>query len=151
DPGGAASRDGIRGRSWDRGRAGRAGQGHQGRSRQLCSGDCQRRRNAAGPYRPGTGDHLAGPGFAGVLAPGAALADRGGLLIQTVGQLNLTYQRPEIASQPVRLAPKPQFLAGREELLAEVHTQLAADNGHWPRTVVLSGLGGVGKTSVAVE
>jgi hypothetical protein len=50
----------------------------------------------------------------------------------------------------VRLAPRPPFLAGREELLAELDARLAGDSSG-PRTVVLSGLGGAGKTSVAVE
>jgi hypothetical protein len=51
----------------------------------------------------------------------------------------------------LRLAPRPPFLAGREELLAEVETRLAGAEDAGPRTVVLSGLGGAGKTSVAVE
>ncbi len=75
-------------------------------------------------------------------------ADRGGTAIGT-----LEYQRrPEVASQPVRLAPRPVFLAGREGLLADLDERLAgrqAQSG--PRVVVLCGLGGAGKTSVAVE
>ena len=51
----------------------------------------------------------------------------------------------------VRLALRPPFLAGREELLAELDARLAGGDGPWPRTAVLSGLGGAGKTSVAVE
>jgi hypothetical protein len=51
----------------------------------------------------------------------------------------------------VRLDPQPAFLIGREDLLAELDTRLANSSGTGPRTVVLSGLGGVGKTSVAVE
>ena len=64
----------------------------------------------------------------------------------------MDYQRrPELASQPVRLVPRPVFLAGREDLLADLDARLAAGNGPGPQIVVLSGLGGVGKTSVAVE
>ena len=64
----------------------------------------------------------------------------------------MEYSRREVASQPVRLAPRPVFLAGREGLLAELDTKLSADNGQpGPRVVALSGLGGAGKTSVAVE
>ena len=51
----------------------------------------------------------------------------------------------------LRLAPRPVFLAGREELLAELDARLA---GRWrpgPRVAVLYGLGGAGKTSVAIE
>ena len=52
----------------------------------------------------------------------------------------------------MRLAPRPVFLAGREELLAELDTRLAAGDGRsGPRVVALSGLGGAGKTSVALE
>ena len=50
---------------------------------------------------------------------------------------------------PVRLAPRPVFLAGREGLLAELDARLAGGAG--PRLVALCGLGGAGKTSVAVE
>jgi hypothetical protein len=72
-------------------------------------------------------------------------ADRGGTAIRT-----LEYQRrPEASGQPVRLAPRPVVLAGREELLAELDARLAGGTG--PRLVALCGLGGAGKTSVAVE
>jgi hypothetical protein len=50
---------------------------------------------------------------------------------------------------PVRLAPRPAFLVGRERLLAELDARLTGAPG--PRMVVLCGLGGTGKTSVAVE
>ncbi len=58
----------------------------------------------------------------------------------------------EAASLPVRLAPRPEFLAGREGLLAELDARLAGGPGRpGPRLVALCGLGGAGKTSVAVE
>ena len=47
------------------------------------------------------------------------------------------------------LPPRPAALAGREDLIAELHGLLSA--GAAPRVVVLSGLGGVGKTSMAAE
>ena len=50
----------------------------------------------------------------------------------------------------LRVAPRPVYLAGRDELLAELDARLAGDGGG-PRTAVLCGLGGAGKTSVAVE
>ena len=50
---------------------------------------------------------------------------------------------------PVRLASRPVFLAGREGLLAELDARLTG--GPRPRLVALCGLGGTGKTSVAVE
>ena len=49
------------------------------------------------------------------------------------------------------LPPRPEMLAGREGLLADLHTLLYDGDVPWPRTVVLYGLGGVGKTSMAVE
>jgi len=51
----------------------------------------------------------------------------------------------------LRLAPRPSFLAGREELLAELGDRLAGDDDARPRVAALCGLGGAGKTSVALE
>ena len=79
------------------------------------------------------------------------MADRGGFLIQQVGKLELAYQRSDAVSQPIRLAPRSKSLVGRDELLAELHAKLAEGDDLWPRRAVLSGLGGAGKTSVAVE
>ncbi len=56
-----------------------------------------------------------------------------------------------LASQPVRLAPRPPGLPGRDELLAALDTRLAAGDGPARRTVALCGLAGAGKTSVAAE
>jgi hypothetical protein len=75
-------------------------------------------------------------------------ADRAGTAI---GKVELQ-RRPDAPGMPVRLAPRPAFLAGRERLLAELDVRLAAGPGQsGPRLVALCGLGGVGKTSVAVE
>jgi Tetratricopeptide repeat len=52
---------------------------------------------------------------------------------------------------PVSLPPRLLALAGREKLLAELDELLAGGGLPWPRTVVLCGLGGVGKTSLAAE
>ena len=49
------------------------------------------------------------------------------------------------------LAPRPAQLAGREELLADLDARLTAGPATGPRVVALYGLGGAGKTSVAVE
>jgi hypothetical protein len=63
-----------------------------------------------------------------------------------------SYGRPEPARLPVRLAPRPEALVGREELLAELDACLTARPGRpGPRLAVLCGLGGAGKTSTAVE
>jgi len=51
----------------------------------------------------------------------------------------------------VSLAPRPAMLAGREELLADLDARLSAGGGGGPRIMALHGLGGAGKTSVAVE
>ncbi len=50
----------------------------------------------------------------------------------------------------VRLAPRPTFLAGREDLLAELVARLGAGDGREPQVVALHGLAGAGKTSVAL-
>ena len=55
------------------------------------------------------------------------------------------------APLPVRLPPQLELLAGREELLAELDARLSGGDGPGPRTIALYGLGGAGKTSVAVE
>jgi len=55
-----------------------------------------------------------------------------------------------MAGRSLRLAPRPVFLAGREELLAMLGARLGGD-GAGPRVAVLCGLGRAGKTSVAVE
>ena len=70
-----------------------------------------------------------------------------------MGVNKLEYQRrPEPPGLPVRLGPRPVALAGREELLADLDGRLAGDGAQpGPRVAVLYGLGGAGKTSVAVE
>ena len=55
------------------------------------------------------------------------------------------------AGRALRLAPRPVFLAGREDLLAEMDARLTSSDDGGPRVVALCGLGGAGKTSVAVE
>src|SRR5215831_15537408 len=55
------------------------------------------------------------------------------------------------AGRVLRVAPRPLFLAGREELLTELDARLTGQDGGGPRVVALCGLGGAGKTSVAVE
>lgn len=68
-----------------------------------------------------------------------------------VGKLEYA-RRPEPPGVPVRLGPRPVALAGREGLLAELDTRLAAIGQQpGPRVAVLCGLGGAGKTSIAVE
>jgi Tetratricopeptide repeat len=57
----------------------------------------------------------------------------------------------EAPGKPVRLPPRLVFLAGRDELLAEVGARLTAGDDPVPRLVTLCGLGGAGKTSLAVE
>jgi hypothetical protein len=56
-----------------------------------------------------------------------------------------------VAGLPVSLPLRPVLLAGREELLAELDARLTAGDGRGPRMAALYGLGGAGKTSVAVE
>jgi hypothetical protein len=71
----------------------------------------------------------------------------GGTAIGTV-QL----QRREVPGLPVRLAPRPAVLVGREQLLADIGVRLAPDPVRpGTRVVVLCGLGGAGKSSTAIE
>ena len=98
------------------------------------------------PTVPGPAEESAGPGARLNAASGSVVADRGGTAVGRV-----EYQRPGVASQPVRLTPRPVFLAGREELLADMDAQLTEAAAEGPRVVALCGLGGAGKTSVAVE
>jgi hypothetical protein len=95
------------------------------------------------------GGPVAAPGSweIGPVEPGAIAAVHGGVAI---GHLQLPQQQT-MTSQPVRLAPRPVFLVGREELLAELNTRLTEGDDSAPRIVALSGLGGAGKSSVAVE
>jgi hypothetical protein len=85
--------------------------------------------------------HLQGQRLEGMLA---RLADQ----VMAVAEAGGVVEAPR---KPVRLPPRPGFLAGREELLAEVGSQLAAGDGPGPQIVALCGLGGAGKTSAAVE
>jgi Tetratricopeptide repeat len=77
-----------------------------------------------------------------------------GMLAELAGQVTALARAgggPKPPRKPVRLAPRPVFLAGREELLAELAHRLAGDEGAGPRVAALYGLGGAGKTSVALE
>ena len=58
---------------------------------------------------------------------------------------------PVAAGRVLRLAPRPVFLAGREDLLAELAARLAGADQAGPQVVALVGLGGAGKTSMALE
>ncbi len=58
---------------------------------------------------------------------------------------------PVRVGKPVRLLPRPGCLAGRDDLLTGLHVRLASGVDDRPRMVALCGLGGAGKTSVAME
>jgi hypothetical protein len=57
---------------------------------------------------------------------------------------------PAVPIRPVKLSPPAPHLAGREGLLFQINGRLTAA-GSWPRVLALHGLGGAGKTSIAVE
>jgi hypothetical protein len=97
------------------------------------------------PHRVGLGPAVARAGDSDLGRLGSMSADLSGT---TTGRLEY-HRRAEVASQPVRLAPRPMFLAGRESLLTDLDARLAGGPG--PQLVALCGLGGTGKTSVAVE
>jgi hypothetical protein len=78
-----------------------------------------------------------------------------GMLAQLADQvmaLAEAVSAPVTPGKPVRLLPRPAFLVGREDLLTGLtDTRLTSGAGSRPRMVALCGLGGTGKTSVAVE
>lgn len=61
------------------------------------------------------------------------------------------YPRLPPVGSPVSLPPRPVLLAGRESLLSNLHARFTAADAPRLRIAALCGLGGVGKTSVAVE
>ena len=98
-------------------------------------------RNASRPSE----DSGAGPGIM-PSEPGSVVADRWGTAI---GQV-VYRQRREVTGKPVRLGDPPPLLAGRADLLAELDTRLTGGDSPTPRKAALYGLGGAGKTSVAL-
>jgi hypothetical protein len=78
-------------------------------------------------------------------------AAEGGLAAGYIENLNLIREERERIGRPVLLPPRPGGLAGREELLATLRDRLSGSDGPQPRIAALHGMGGVGKTSVAVE
>lgn len=76
----------------------------------------------------------------------------GSLAAGYIENLALISEEPAPAGRPFLLSPRPVGLAGREGLLAMLHDSLSAGDGPQKlRIVALHGMGGVGKTSVAVE
>ncbi len=76
-------------------------------------------------------------------------------LFQALAEVRATGNEPPPGSGParsaIRVARRPVYLAGREELLAEIETRLAGGEPGGPRIVALCGLGGAGKSSMAAE
>jgi hypothetical protein len=85
--------------------------------------------------------HLQGQRLEGMLAQ----------VVTLVTELAQAGRGSQVPRKPVRLPPRSALLAGREELLADLDTKLVGGGDAGPRIVALCGLGGVGKTSVAVE
>jgi hypothetical protein len=85
--------------------------------------------------------HLQGQRLEGMLAQ----------VVSLVTALARSGGGPQVPRKPVRLPPRPVVLAGREGLFADLDTQLAGEGDQRPQMVALWGLGGAGKTSVAVE
>jgi hypothetical protein len=52
---------------------------------------------------------------------------------------------------PMWLPPRPAAVVGREQMLEQMHEQLTAADQAVPRVVTLHGIGGAGKTTLAVE
>jgi hypothetical protein len=66
------------------------------------------------------------------------------LVSEVRGELARAGGVPAVAGKPVRLAPRPAFLAGREELLADLDARLAGGRSHGPadRGTLWPGRGG---------
>jgi uncharacterized protein YndB with AHSA1/START domain len=77
------------------------------------------------------------------------------LLFQALTEVRASWSEPWPGSgharSAIRVAPRPVFLAGRETLLEELEARLTDEERGGPRVVALCGLGGAGKTSVALE
>ena len=99
-------------------------------------------RNAS---RPAPADSGTGPGIV-TAGPGSVVGDGEETAIVRV----VYQQRRGVTGKPVRLADPPPLLAGREDLLAELDTRLTGGDDPAPRKVALCGLGGAGKTSLAL-
>ncbi|HEX4818557.1 MAG TPA: FxSxx-COOH system tetratricopeptide repeat protein [Nonomuraea sp.] len=69
--------------------------------------------------------------------------------IEVVGDVHVE-PRPRVPTRPVQLKPRPPLLVGRDAVVAGLRERLAADRNR-PGVVVVHGLGGVGKTSLALE
>ncbi|WP_068929366.1 FxSxx-COOH system tetratricopeptide repeat protein, partial [Planobispora rosea] len=89
--------------------------------------------------------HLQGPALTGE----RAVAISGGR-VGHIGDLVYQAPRPKAAGRPLRLAPRPPQLAGREKDLERLHQRLTAAE-HRPGVLAVHGLGGVGKTSLVLE
>jgi hypothetical protein len=76
-------------------------------------------------------------------------ADGGAFAIGTATSVQVVYQRRLPTGQAGRLDPRPGRVAGREALISDIHARLGAARG--VGVVALCGLGGVGKTTTALE
>ncbi|WP_194924122.1 FxSxx-COOH system tetratricopeptide repeat protein [Catenulispora pinisilvae] len=72
-----------------------------------------------------------------------------GFAIGAAGSVQVVFQRRVATGQAVRLDPRPGRVAGREQLISQIHAHLGA--AQEVGTVALCGLGGVGKTTAALE
>jgi hypothetical protein len=95
------------------------------------------------PGAPSAGQH--------VIAGTSVLGQSGGVAVGHADYVAVGAARPPVAGRPVRLPPRPAVLAGREQLLADLDAVLSGADRGGPRLVALCGLGGAGKTSVALE
>jgi len=93
--------------------------------------------------------HLAGPVRELFVAAARGRALAGDVLVARQGMRPGAFA--VVAGLPVSLPPRSALLAGREELLADLDARLTSGLVSGPRVVALYGLGGAGKTSVAVE
>jgi hypothetical protein len=71
-----------------------------------------------------------------------------GIAAWRIGQV--TYQQHQVPTKPVRLPPRPPFVAGREGLLGQLRAALRPRPGQ-VTVAALHGPGGIGKSGLAVE
>ena len=74
-----------------------------------------------------------------------------GSVDQLARRVHLVHPAGETKDLAIRLPQRPAFVAGRESLLSELDARLKDAADQIPPVVALCGLGGTGKTSVALE